>query len=79
MSRPPIEVYRYRKRKNLSLDGTVAGIQFNKFRRQVNTQASLGAMDVARGVGRSHYLVVQRQMFDQQIQMMFDPFMMPGP
>ena len=29
MSRLPSDLYRYRKRNKLSLDGTVAGLQFN--------------------------------------------------
>ncbi len=51
MSLLPSDLYRYRKRSKLSLDGTVAGLHFNKHRRQIDTQASLGALGAPADAG----------------------------
>ena len=60
MSRLPSDLYRYRKRSKLSLDGRVAGVEFNKFRHAINVDADIARL--GNPVADQSYLEAQQQL-----------------
>ena len=60
MSRLPSDLYRYRKRSKLSLDGRVAGVEFNKFRHAINIDADIARL--CNPVADQGYLEAQQQL-----------------
>ena len=47
MNRLPEEVYRYRKRKKISIDGTMSGLGYSRSRRGINTSVDIGPLGSA--------------------------------
>ena len=60
MNRLPSDLYRYRKRSKLSLDGRVGGVEFNKFRHAINVDAGIARL--SNPVANQGYLEAQQQL-----------------